>query len=306
MITVVIPTFNEKLNITHIYDATSDVLNDLKLDWSILFIDNGSSDGTQNLIESLATKDKNVSAIFNRRNFGTVRSPLHGFLEAKGDAVIIMSADFQDPPNLIKNFVEHWEKGEKIVFAVKKRNSDGFLMSAVRSLFYYLLEKTAEHRVVRGFYGYGLYDREVVELVRQIPPMSIFIRALPLEFGFMPKIIHFEQPKRAAGESKNSFLALVHVALFGLIKHSHSLDKFLALFGVLLCMISLVSAVVYLILKILFWASIPIGIAPILISLFLLFGINFLFLGIVCSFLNTLLNNQKNFPLVVERKRVNF
>lgn len=305
VVSVVIPTYNEIENVREIYHATKLVLEATKCRWKILFVDNCSVDGTADVLQELAIADKSVQVIFNRRNFGTIRSPLHGFLQAQGDAVIIMSADFQDPPELIRDFVDSWLDGEKFVCAVKRSSKDSFFMRWMRLTYYFLQRKMSEYHTVPNFYGYGLYDREIVELVRSVPGDAVFIRTLPFEFGYKPKQILFDQPSRQRGLSRHSITNLIEVAVFGLIEQSYFLDKIFFFVGAGCSLLSLIAAAFFLIVKILFWSSLPIGVAPTLIALFFLFGINFCLLGVICSYVNASLRLQKSLPLVVERTRLN-
>ena len=305
-LTVLIPTFNEEENVSAIYKKTKSVLSNLNLNYRILFIDNASTDNTKSLITGICKRDPSVRAIFNRRNFGTHRSPLYGFLQADTDAVVIMSADFQDPPELIENFVLEWRAGHKLVFAVKKSSKQGILITFFRKLFYFVLTKTSDHRITSGFYGFGLYDKSFITRIRELKSNLVFLRAMPGEFGYEPKLIYFDQPDRIRGKSKNSIFTLVDYAVFGLAEHGTAFQRIFISLGLFICSLSIGIATAYPVLKLISWEYMPVGIAPILCSVTFLFGLNFLFLGVICGYLQILLTMQRDWPLVVEAGRLNF
>ena len=301
-----IPTFNEQGNVRPIYDTTKALLESAGLDWNILFIDNASTDRTRALLTEIAEQDGRVLLIFNRRNFGTIRSPLYAFFEAPGDAVVIMSADFQDPPELIKTFVQHWLGGESLVLAVKRATSDGVIMRIARWGYYTLLKKLSTVPSIKNFYGYGLYDREFIETVRAIGHAPVLLRSMPGELGYTPKLVLFDQPPRKTGASKNRFWDLVFFAIFSIADRAEVFDRIFIVVGAITSFLSISTAVVYFCLKILFWDSFPIGMAPLIILVAFLFGVNFFLLGLMYAHNKLMFENIRKLPLVVELKRVNF
>ncbi len=305
-ITIVIPTFNEQENVRPIYDTTKALLESTGLEWNILFIDNASTDLTRALLSEIAEKDGRVLLIFNRRNFGTIRSPLHGFFEAPGDAVIIMSADFQDPPELISEFVEHWSRGLPLVLGVKRANEDIILMRLARWGYYSLLGKLSSVTTIRNFYGFGLYDREFIETVRQIGKAPLLLRSMPGELGYTPKLIPFDQPARKHGKSKNKIWDLVLFTIFSVVDRAEVFDKIFVVVGMATIVVSLLVATIYLMLKITFWYAIPTGVAPMIILMSFFFGVNFFLLGLIYGHNKIMFENTRNLPLVTELARYNF
>ena len=157
--------YNEAENIGELYSRCCKVMEALpQYDFEFLFSDNCSTDGTREIIRELAAKDKRVKAIFNAANYGHIRSPFHGLMQAEGDAVISMCTDLQDPPEMIPDMIREWEKGAKVVVAVRDKTDCGFLMESVRRFYYYLLKKAAPHEnIISGFTGFGLYDRSFMD-----------------------------------------------------------------------------------------------------------------------------------------------
>ena len=305
-ITIVIPTLNEQENILPIFRATKKILESTGLKWNILFIDNASNDQTRTLLSKVAEDDERVLLIFNRRNFGTIRSPLHGLFEAPGDAVVIMSADFQDPPDLIATFVKQWIDGKDLVLAVKRTTRDGKMMKTARWVYYKALEKLTTVPTIQNFYGYGLYSREFIELVRAIGNAPILLRSMPGELGYRPQIIHFDQPARVQGKSKNRFWDLVFYAIFSLADRAEFFDKLFMIVGATTAMLSVSVATCYFFIKIFFWESVPVGIAPLIMLVSFLFGVNFFLLGLIYAHNKLMFEHVRKLPLVVELKRFNF
>ena len=185
-VSVVVACYNEQENILPL----SNVLTELfKTDlagykYEIIFIDNDSTDGTRRELIKLCTANKNVKAIFNAHNFGSIRSSVHGLLSATGDCVLKMCADFQDPPELIIDFVKQWEKGNKIVLAIRDKSAENRLKYFIRNTYYRLIRKIAEIDHIDNFVGYGLYDKDFMEIVRQIKDPMPYFRGIVAELGY--------------------------------------------------------------------------------------------------------------------------
>jgi glycosyltransferase involved in cell wall biosynthesis len=305
-ITVVTPCYNEEDNIEEVYRQTREVFKTIQgVTYDHLFIDNFSSDRTPELLRVLAASDRKVKVIFNARNFGHIRSPYYGLLQAGGDAAILLVADLQDPPELMRAFVEHWRTGAKLVVGVKPSADESGLMFAVRRLYYRTVTRIADVKLIQNFTGFGLYDRAVLEQLRRIDDPYPYLRGLVSEVGFEPVQIAYNQPRRKRGITKNNFYTLYDIAMLGITSHSRVPLRIATMVGFVLSGLSLAISLIYLILKLVFWNEFSAGMAPILIGMFFFASVQLFFIGLLGEYVGAILTHVMKRPLVVERERVN-
>jgi len=305
-ISVVTPCFNEEGNVVELYERVRAVLGSGVYRYEHIFIDNASTDKTLTLLKGIAGSDSRVKVIENQRNFGQIRSPHHAFMQAQGDAVISLAGDLQDPPELIRLFLERWESGIPVVMGVKKSTEESWLFSRVRRTYYGLINRLADIQLVENATGFGLYDKRFVDLVRSLKDPYPYTRGLVAEFGFETSLIPYDQPARKAGITSNNFLTLYDVAMTGITSHSKFPLRLATIAGFSLSALSLAVGFIYLVLKLVFWYRYPAGIAPILIGLFVAFSIQLFFLGLLGEYIAVIHTRLMNRPLVVERERINF
>lgn len=306
-ISIVTPCFNEVDNISIIYKQVKSVLSTIEnISYEHIFIDNNSTDGTRELLRELSKLDANVKLILNSRNFGPIRSPYYGLMQANGDAVILIVADLQDPPELIRAFIDSWLDGYKIVIGVKKSTEEKGIISHIRRLYYYLITKISDVELIKNYTGYGLYDKSVIDMLRDLDVSYPYFRGLISEIGFPIKRIPYFQPLRKIGKTKYSFYNLYQVAALGITSHSLIPLRLATFSGFFVSIVSLIIALIYLILKIFYWNSFPLGIASILIAIFFFAAIQLFFIGILGEYIGSILIQSKKFPMVVELERVNF
>ena len=307
LISIVTPTYNEIENIELLLNRIREVIAPLvQYDFEILVIDNCSEDGTQDRIRELASKDKRIKAIFNARNFGHIRSPYYGILQSTGAATIYMASDFQDPPDMIPQFIEGWEKGWKLVMAVKPVSKSSPVMHFLRKSYYRFIDKISDVEIIKDSTGFGLYDKKVLDHLRNINDPYPFLRGLICEIGHPIKTIPFVQPRRLGGITKNNFYTLFDIAMLGMVSHSKVPIRIAALSGFLLGAISILVALYFLAMKFIFWNSFPLGSAPAIIGLFFLLGVLLFFIGILGEYIGSIHTYIQNRPIVVEKERVNF
>ena len=307
LITVLTPCFNEQENVEPLYEAVRAVFATLpNYRYEHLFIDNASTDRTVEILRSLAEQDPNVKVIVNARNFGPVRSPFHGLLQARGDAVIGMVADFQDPPELIPDLIGKWEQGFKAVMTVKEASKENRVMYALRERYYNLLARISNVRIVQNATGSGLFDRVVIEAMRQIDDPYPFFRGLIAEIGYAVAEVPYSQPRRLRGVSTNNFYSLYEMAFLGIVSHSKVPLRLATMLGFALAALSLVAALGYLVAKLLFWSRFELGIAPVLIGFFFISSVQLFFVGIVGEYIGSIFTQVKKLPLVFEKERINF
>ncbi len=307
-ISVVTPCYNEEENVAELCSRIRATMAQLPAyRYEHLLIDNCSADRTVEVLRNLAKEDRNIRVIVNARNFGAARSHLHALLQARGDAVIMMVADLQDPPEIICEFVRLWEQGNPMVLAIKTASQENRLMFLVRRAYYRLIERLASMPTIENFTGFGLYDRRVVEIIRSFPDPNPYFRGIVAEIGLPFAEIKFTQPRRLRGISKfSNFYALYDLAMVAVTNLSRIPLRAVTFLGFFSSLLSLLSAVVYFLYKLIFWFSFSVGMAPIVIGLFFFGSVQLLALGIIGEYLGSVHTYVQNRPLVVERERINF
>ena len=307
LISLSIPCYNEEENVDELYRRISEVVGGLdKYEFEFVFIDNASEDQTVQKLTLLASKDPRVKIIVNTRNFGHIRSPYWGMMQTRGDATIALASDLQDPPELIPQFLAQWELGWKVVLAVKPQSKTNFFVHKLRRLYYQVLDGIANIDIVKDATGFGLYDKIVLDQVRQISDPYPYLRGLICELGFPIKAIPFTQPRRERGISKNNFCTLFDIAMLGIVSHSLVPIRLASICGFVIGLLSLFVAIFYTIMKLLYWDAFPVGMAPIVIGIFFLFSLLFLFIGLLGEYIGSIHSYVKKRPIVVEKERINF
>ncbi|MBQ6377044.1 MAG: glycosyltransferase family 2 protein [Lachnospiraceae bacterium] len=308
LISVVIPTYNEQDNVVPMTETLCRIFEEQlpKYDYEIIFIDNHSKDNTRVLLRKLCAEHSHVKAIFNARNFGQLRSPVHGLKQAYGDCVVRLNADFQDPPEMIPTLVAEWEAGNRIVIGIKEKTDEGVIMAFLRRRYYKLLRKITDIGHIENFTGFGLYDKAFVDVVRGIHDPVPYLRGMIAELGYDYKTVFYERPKRRAGKSKNNFYSLYDVAMVGITSYSKVMLRFATFAGFFIGGMSFLVAIVYFILKLLRWDWFRAGIAPLVIGVFILGGVQLFFIGLMGEYILSINQRVLDRPLVVEEERIGF
>ena len=307
LISVITPCFNEEDNVEEVYTRVKQVFNQFpQYRYEHIFIDNASTDRTVALLRGIATRDRNVKVIVNARNFGHIRSPHHAILQACGDAVISIVSDLQDPPEMIAQFLTKWEEGYKIVVGVKTASQESRLMFAVRKAYYNMISGLSEIDLIKNFTGFGLYDKRVIEVLRDIDDPYPYFRGLIADIGFEICKIEYTQPGRKRGITKNNFYTLYDMAMLGITNHSKVPLRLATMTGFVLGALSLLVAIVYFIYKLMFWNQFQVGSAPLVIGLFFFSSVQLFFIGIVGEYVGSIQTQVMKRPLVVEKERINF
>jgi glycosyltransferase involved in cell wall biosynthesis len=275
-------------------------------DYEHIFIDNNSTDKTVSILKQIAADDKNVKIIVNLRNFGHIRSPYYGLLQSTGDATILIVADLQDPPELINDFIAQWEQGHKIVVGVKNESKESFLMFAIRKTFYNLINRLSDTKLIKNYTGFGLYDRQVIEILKTIEDPYPYFRGLICDIGFEIIKIPFVQPQRFRGITKNNFYTLYDIAMLGITNHSKVPLRLATMVGFVASLFSLLVALVYFVYKLLYWESFTLGSAPLIIGVFLFSAVQLMFIGIIGEYVGSIHTQVLKRPLVIEKERINF
>ena len=285
-ISVLIPTYNEEENVVPLSEAiVAEFQKNLpQYEYEIVFIDNDSTDTTRDKIRMICKKDPQIKAIFNAKNFGQFNSPYYGLMQTTGECVILMCADFQDPIDMIPKFVEEWEAGNKIVIGIKSKSKENKIMYFLRSCYYKLIKKMSSVEQIEHFTGFGLYDRGFIEVLKELDDPTPFLRGIVAELGYKRKDIEYQQEKRRAGKTHNNWYSLYDAAMLGFTSY----------------------ALIYLVLKLIFWYRFVAGMTPILLGIFIFGSIQLFFIGLLGEYIMNINSRVTHRPLVIEEERVNF
>lgn len=307
-ISIVTPCFNEEGNIKELIERTRAVMKGefSYYDYEHIFIDNASVDNTVAILKEHALVDKCIKIIVNSRNFGHIKSPVYGMFQASGDAVISVVSDLQDPPELIADFIKKWESGADMVLAIRKSSQENQIMYKIRELYYALLQKLSEVKIYKNFTGFGLYDRRVISALQSLDDPYPFLRGMISEVGYSVDTIDYDQPVRVRGITKNNFYTLYDIGVLGILNYSKIPLRMAIFSSIIIGFMSLLTGFGYLIAKLIYWDSMSLGIAPLLIGASLSFSVLLFFIGIIGEYIGMIYTQVLNRPLVFEKERINF
>ncbi len=306
-ISIVTGCYNEEENVAILVERVKAAFEKFPhYNYEHIFIDNASEDNTVAILKNLAQEDRHIKIIVNSRNFGHIRSGMHGLLQADGDAVISIVADLQDPPEMISDFIRQWEAGSDIVLAIKCSSEENKLMYKVRELYYSILYRLSEVPVYKNFTGFGLYDKKVMNAIRSMKDPYPFFRGMIAEVGYTVTRIPYDQPVRLHGITKNNFYTLYDMAILGIINNSKVPLRIATFISLITGILSFLIGLGYLIVKLIYWDEMSLGIAPLLIGASFAFSILLFFIGILGEYIGMIYTQVLNRPLVFEKERINF
>lgn len=305
-ISIVTPCYNEQDNVQELCSRIRAVMSKLPYRYEHICIDNDSTDSTIDILKKIAANDNHLKIIINARNFGHIRSPYHAILQSSGDAVVLLASDLQDPPEMISDFVSKWEDGYKVVMAVKPSSQESKLMFRLRQLYYKIITSISEVPLIQNATGAGLFDKTAVDYLRNVRDPYPYFRGLICEYGFPIATIAFNQPRRTRGFTKNNFYTLYDIAMLGIVKHSKLPLRLMTFVGFISAVINLLISFIYLIIKILYWNSFEIGVAPLIIGVFFFNSILMISMGLLGEYVGAIYTQVRNLPHVVEKERINF
>ncbi|SKA82344.1 glycosyltransferase family 2 protein [Desulfobaculum bizertense] len=307
LISIVTGCYNEEGNIKELNNRIRKAMSQFpQYDYEIICIDNCSTDGTRAELSKICDNFKNFRAIFNVRNFGHIRSPWHAFLLAKGDAVIAMASDLEDPPELIPQMISKWEEGYTLALAVRTGTEEKGILPIARKAYYWLIKRLSDVDQISGFTGFGLYDKSAMDVFRSLNEPYPYVRGLITEMGWKRAEIPFFKPQRTRGFTKGNFMIYLDTALLGIVNHSRLPLRCATIMGLFVSGGSFFAGLYYMIHKLLAWNSFQAGVAPLIIGLFFLMGLLFLLLGLIGEYIGLIVTHVTKRPLVIEEKRINF
>ncbi len=307
-VSILIPCYNEQENVRPMSEAIVDLFENqlAQYDYELLFIDNDSSDQTRPILREICKNNEHIKAIFNAKNFGQFNSPYYGMLQTTGDCTISMVCDFQDPVELIPQYLEAWEQGYKIVIGIKTSSKENPIMYHLRSLYYKMIKRFSDVEQIEHFTGSGLYDKDFIQVLRDLKDPTPFLRGIVAELGYKRKEIPYEQPERRAGKTHNNFLRLYDAAMLSFTSYTKIGLRMATFLGMGCGAISAVIGLIYLIMKLVLWDTFAAGMAPVLIGMFFLGSVQLFFLGFIGEYVLSINQRVMNRPLVIEEERINF
>ena len=307
-VSILIPCYNEQENVRPMSEAIVDLFENqlAQYDYELLFIDNDSSDQTRPILREICKNNEHIKAIFNAKNFGQFNSPYYGMLQTTGDCTISMVCDFQDPVELIPQYLEAWEQGYKIVIGIKTSSKENPIMYHLRSLYYKMIKRFSDVEQIEHFTGSGLYDKDFIQVLRDLKDPTPFLRGIVAELGYKRKEIPYEQPERRAGKTHNNFLRLYDAAMLSFTSYTKIGLRMATFLGMGCGAISAVIGLIYLIMKLVLWDTFAAGMAPVLIGMFFLGSVQLFFLGFIGEYVLSINQRVMNRPLVIEEDRINF
>lgn len=304
LITILIPCYNEEQSIPLLYNSLNQVVEQLP-DYSFeyLFVNDGSTDKTLSLIKQLRTEDKRVCYVDLSRNFGKENAMLAGFDYARGDAMVIMDADLQHPPYLIKEMLEIWNNGEiQDVYAKRKeRGKESWLRKQFSLLFYKILDHSTRFNILQNVGDFRLLDRQAIEVLKQLRETERYTKGMYCWIGFNKKDIEFVQEERAAGESKWNFFSLLNLAIEGITSFTTSPLRFATYVGLLTAFGTMCYALYYFI-KTLLYGDPVAGFPTLIIVILFLGGIQLIALGIIGEYLGRVFKEVKKRPVYLAKE----
>lgn len=307
-ISVMVPCYNEEENVVPMSEAISALFeNELsQYDYELIFIDNNSKDNTRPLLREICRKNKKIKAIFNAKNFGQFNSPYYAMLQTTGECTVTLCCDFQDPVELIPQFVEAWEKGYKIVIGRKTSSMENPIMYLLRSIYYKSIKKMSNVEQIEHFTGFGLYDKDFIQVLRDLKDPTPFLRGIVAELGYERYEIEYKQAKRRAGKTKNNFFSLYDAAMLSVTSYTKTGLRLATFSGAFVGFVSVLVALAYLVMKLIWWDRFEAGMAPVLIGMCFLGSVQLFFLGFLGEYIASINQRMMNRPLVVEAERINF
>jgi glycosyltransferase involved in cell wall biosynthesis len=301
-ISVVIPCYNEQDVLPELFRRMTEAAEIWGLNWEIICIDDGSDDNTLELLSSQYSKDPRWSVISFSRNFGHQTAVSAGIFHATGDAVIVVDADLQDPPEEIYRFIKKWQDGYDIVYAVRQHRKEGILKKISYWTFYRVLSKMIDFELPLDSGDFCIMDRKVVDILNSMPERNRFVRGLRAWSGFKQTGLSYERQARAAGQAKYDFKKLRRLALDGIISFSTVPLAVASHLGLWITVLSLAGIIFTICQRIFetFFTSIGLGPVPgvttIVISVLFLGGVQLIFLGVLGQYLGRIYDEVKKRP----------
>lgn len=304
LVSVVIPVFNEEKNVSPLLEHLSSVLKDNR--YEIIFVDDGSRDDTPEIIKKHAHSDHKIKLISFYRNFGHMMALTCGYQHAKGDAVISMDADMQDPPEIIPQMIQKWKNGAKIVYAKREeREVDSAFKKFTARMFYKFINFLSDTPIPNDVGDYRLLDKKVIKFLNELPEQSRFLRGLVAWSGYPAEFVHFKREKRLAGETHYTLSRMVNFALDGMTSFSTKplrISSYLGFIAGSLGFIGIIYAIVGRIFLPKYWVT---GWAALFVGIMFLGGVQLITIGIIGEYIAKIYKEVQRRPPYLIKEVVN-
>lgn len=305
-LSILVACYNEVGNVEELTERITKVMeNEKEYDYEIIFSDNASTDGTQEVLRKLAAKDKRIKVILNAKNYGPMRSPKNALRKAKGDAVMLLAADLQDPPELIPEFLRAWEDGYGLVYGKKTSSDEGVIKYALRSLFYNIINMFASTEQYKHISGIWLNDRKAVDILLQSDE-DVEYRFLLPELGIPIKFIEYKQQRRKRGKSSYNISKYFSFAMESMVSTTVAPLRIATVFGMMTAFVSMLLGLGYLIYKLVYWDEFSVGTAPLVLGMFFFGSVQLVFIGLLGEYIGAILKKVSYTVPVMEKELINF
>lgn len=308
-ISIGICCYNEEGNVRETYNAIKAMLETIpQYNYEIVFEDNASKDKTQEILREIAVVDKKVKIIFNKSNFGAERSATNLLQNISGDVFVGLPCDLQEPVDVIPEFLKYWEQGYDIVWGQKTKSKESKIKYLCRNLYYNIMDFFSEYKVLHQTTGFGVMDRSVIEAfcVSKMQDPYLEMRNWVMEFGYSIKLVPYVQNARKWGKSSYSARSYYNFAINSLCSTSIRPLRMMSQLGLISGVCSVITAIIYFIYKITHWYTFQVGIAPLIIGLFLCMSIQLFSIGILGEYIGIIMRRITKKPVVIEKERINF
>lgn len=307
-ISIIVPCFNEEKSVYKMCKVIKEMF-EYKLnqyDYELIFVDDYSSDNTRIELEKICKENKKIKAIFNAKNFGFNRNVFYSLTQGTGDAVFLVFGDLQDPPELLVDFIEKWEQGYKVVLGQKLESKENKFVYLLRSIFYKMMDNMSQIKQIQHFNGFGLYDRDFIEVIKKIDDPQPYLKGIVGEFGMKQNIINYTQLESARGKSNFNFFKYYDVVMLAVTSYTKILMRIATFIGGFVGVLSVLVAIFIFINKLLNWDNYPVGIAALTVGVFFIGAVQLFFIGILGEYILSINTRTLKRPLVVAEKKINF
>lgn len=306
LVSIAIPVLNEAGNLAALYARLCALADRMagRCDLEFVFTDNHSGDATWQMIADLAARDPRVRALRFSRNFGFQNSILANYLHARGDAVMQIDADLQDPPEMLENFFDLWQHGYKVIYGIRRKRPESWLLHAIRRTGYWVIDKVSEHPIPRDVGDFRLVDKAVVRALARTRTAAPYLRGMIAGLGFEQTGVPYDRDARVAGESKFNVGRLMRLGLTAVFNHSTVPLRMATFVGILMLAVSLLGAMYYVMLR---WTRPDLPRGFISIQLLVLFGIglNSFLLGIIGEYILRIYRLLRADPIAIIEQSLN-
>jgi glycosyltransferase involved in cell wall biosynthesis len=308
-LSIITPCYNEEVNVEICAQELKKVMSESLPNYKYehIFADNASTDSTLIKLKDIAAKDNNVKVISNSRNVGPFRNMWNAMKSATGDAVVpLLPADLQDPPTVIPELVKNWEKGFLVTYGVRANREESLVMRMARGLYYRIIKKFAAAVIPLNSGEFLLADKKVIDSILEVDDQYPYIRGLIAQTGVKSASVPYTWVKRERGKSKNNFISLIDQAINGFVSTSRVPARLALLGGFILSILGFCYAVFTVLSVWLSNGSAPVGIPTIIVGIFLLGGVQLLFLGLIGEYILSIHGQVRRTPPMFETERINF